>query len=666
MIRNRRTYAAPVLSIRKYFFWLLFFFFPLLDFEIASQAQTPQLEEPKSLNPAKDLAKGEKRGGEAIWRTHRELWHKRDFKKSLEELDRLYQWKLNQGIRNYYPYAFTLMRESQILAPQERTATVLSLLHYAEKMAPDSPQVVRAKAYWLWKEEFPSGKNIWQAVRAWLKALSLSFTNLEEALPQLANFILLLFFSFTGVFLVFSFSLLFKYYSFCAHHWQHILGGESYSKISAIIPFLFFSIPFALGWGWMWLFIFWFLILVIYASRADRLLMLTFLLLLLLWPTGVRLYASFLVFFGGNGHLEMVRANDNVYEADLYTKILALAKEKGTEADWWHTRALLERRMEHYGEAEKSLLRYGELEPNSAAYYNNLGNIYVLTGRLDKAINFYQQAIKLSPAQAEIHYNLGQAYLLNLQLKEGEMQFQQARQLAPQLISYYTSISSKNLRRLVIDLPVKKLRLLKRITAPSPEREELAATIWDVFWGKIPLKYGEIALALVILAFILRQMFWGGDISIRRCTKCGRRICSRCVRSLVIGQQCAQCLHTFSSYSIGDPQIAQLKKAEVAKYQKRRYFLGRFLSRLLPGAGHIYLGHSGEGAFYLFLSFFLILKIIFWPGWIPRPWPGEVALDLSGMMIVTLMIIIFYLFVQHRVSGISLAKGRGTFGKSGN
>lgn len=666
MVKKRSTYVAPLFTFRKYFFWLLIFFFLLLNLDIVSQAQPPQAEKLNSLNSPEELAKAEKRAGEAIWRAHRELWHKRDFKKSLEELDRLYQWKLNQGIRNHYAYAFTLMRESQILAPQERTATVLDLLHYAEKMAPDSPQIVRAKAYWLWREDFPSGKNIWQAVQAWLMALYLSFTNLEEALPQLANFILLLFFSFTGVFVVFSFSLLFRYYSFCAHHWQHILGGESYSKISAIIPFLFLSIPFALGWGWMWLFILWFLILVIYASRADRLLMLTFLLFLLLWPTGARIYASLLVSFSGNGHIELVRVNDSVYEANLYSKILALAKEKEADADWWHTRALLERRMERYGEAEKSLLRYGELEPNSPAFYNNLGNIYLLTNRLDKAIYFYQQAIKLSPSQAEIHYNLGQAYLVNLKLMEAEVQFQQARQLAPQLISYYTSISSKNPRRLVIDLPVKKLRLLKRITASSPEREEIAATIWDVFWGKVPLKYGEIALALVIFAFILRQMFWGGEISIRRCTKCGRRICSRCVRSMVIGQQCAQCLHTFSSYSIGDPKIIQLKKGEVAKYQKRRYFLGRFLSRLLPGAGHIYLGHSGEGVFYLFISFFIVLKIIFWPGWIPRPWPGEVALDLSGMMILTLIIIVFYLFVQHRVSGISLAKGRGTFGKSGN
>ena len=666
MVRNRRTYADPILTLRKYFFWPLIFFFLLLNLEKVSQAQTPQVEQLNSPTPSEDLAKVEKRTGEAIWRAHRELWHRRDFKKSLEELDKLYQWKLNQGIRNHYPYAFALVRESQILAPQERTAAVLNLLHYAEKMAPDSPQVVRAKAYWLWKEDFPSGKNIWQAIQAWLKALALSFTNLEEALPQWANFILLLFFSFTGVLVVFSFSLLFKYYSFCAHHWQHILGGESYAKISAIIPFLFLSIPFALSWGWMWLFIFWFIILVIYASRADRLLMFTFLLLLLLWPTGVRFYASFLVSFGGNGQMEMVRANDNVYEADLYPKILALAKEKGRDADWWHTRALLERRMERYGEAEKSLLRYGELEPNSPAYFNNLGNIYLLTNRLDKAIYFYQQALKLSPSQAEIHYNLGQAYLLNLQLKEAEIQFQQARQLAPQLISYYTSISSKNPQRLVIDLPVKKLRLLKSIVAPSPEREEMAAAIWDVFWGKIPLKYGEVVLVLVILALILRQKFWGGEISIRRCSKCGRRICSRCVRSMVIGQQCAQCLHTFSSYSIGDPKIAQLKKAEVAKYQKRRYFLGRFLSGLLPGAGHIYLGHVGEGAFYLFISFFTILKIIFWPGWIPRPWPGEVVLDLSGIMIVTLFIIAFYLFVQHRVAGISLAKGRGTFGKSGS
>ncbi len=663
MIRNRKTHVPRSLLLRNFFFWFLIFFF---NVQSLTQAQTSLGEQLNSLNPPGESTQLERRTGAAIWQTHREFWHKRDFKKSLEELDRLYQWKLNQGIRNHYPYAFALMRESQILALQERSATVLSLLHYAEKMAPDLPQVVKAKAHWLWKEDFPSGKNIWHALQAWLQALYLSITNLEEAIPQLANFILLLFLSFTAVFVLFTFSLLLKYYSFCAHHWQHILGEEGSFKISALIPFLFLSIPLALGWGWMWLFVFWFLIFAAYASRTDRFLMLAFLILLFLWPSAVRLYTSLLVSFSVNGQMEMVRANYHVYQADLYPKILALRKEKEGDADWWHTRALLERRKERYGEAEKSLLRYGELEPNSVAFYNNLGNIYLLTNRIEKAISSYQQALKLNPSQAEIHYNLGQAYLLNLQLKEAENQFQQARRLAPQLISYYTSISAKSPQRLVIDLPVKKLRLMKRLIAPSVQSKEMAAAIWDVFWGKVPLKYGEIALALVLLTFLLWPVFGGEGISIRRCTKCGRRICSRCGRSVVVGQQCAQCMHTFSSYNIGDPQIAQLKKKEVAKYQKKRYFWARFISRLLPGAGHIYLGHPGEGVFYIFISFFIILKIILGPGWIPRPWPGEVAIDGSAMLIAMPIIIAFYLFVQRRLAGLSLAKGRGTFGKGGN
>lgn len=656
MIKKRRLDAIlfPPHQISAFWFFTLFFF--LIIFGYCQIAQGQIAPSPANIFTIAEIEKREKNDGEAIWLAHRDFWRKGDFIRSLEELEKLYQWKLNQGIRNHYSYGQAIIRESQDLAGLGKFSLSLSFLNYAEKMAPDLSLVARAKSQVLWREKNPLGKNFLKALQVWLQSIYLSFKNLEEALPQLINLISLIFLSFLAIFIIFSFVLLFRYYPFCAHHWHHLFGAESNLKIWGIIPLLILLIPLALGWGWLGLFIFWFIVLTIYTSRTDRRVMVILLLLLLLCPTGLRLYSSFLISLGSNGNLEVIRANSGVYEANLYKKILALAKSNPQDAELWHTRALLEKKQGRYEEAEKNFLKFGQSEPNSLSFLNNLANIYLITHRLDKAVEFYQKAIKLNPSRAEIHYNLGQAYLLNLQLAEAEAQFQQARKLDPYLISYYTSISTKNPNRLVIDLPLEWPRLWKRLINKTPEREEVAESIWKILLGPIPLKYGEVVLGLTLFLFILISKFWGGSVSIKRCSKCGRRICGQCLRSLVIGQQCAQCLHTFSSYSEVDPQTRQLKKLEVAEYQRRRYFWTKFLSRLFPGAGHLYLGYSGEGIIYLFISFLIIWKIIFWKGWFPSTLPIEISPDWPLIIIMGIFATAFYLIGQPRLPETSFVR----------
>ena len=93
---------------------------------------------------------------------------------------------------------------------------------------------------------------------------------------------------------------------------------------------------------------------------------------------------------------------------------------------------------------------------------------------------------------AKPYYNLGQAYLLKLRMKEAEEEFQRAKSLQPQLISYHTSISSRNPNRLVIDRTIDPSRIWGRILAPTPERDQVAQGLWGVLWGGVPLEYGEI------------------------------------------------------------------------------------------------------------------------------------------------------------------------------
>ena len=64
--------------------------------------------------------------------------------------------------------------------------------------------------------------------------------------------------------------------------------------------------------------------------------------------------------------------------------------------------------------------------PTAWLAHNNLGNALLQKGRLDEAIEQYQETLKIKPGLAEIHANLGSALALNGHLDEAIAQFKKA------------------------------------------------------------------------------------------------------------------------------------------------------------------------------------------------------------------------------------------------
>lgn len=116
---------------------------------------------------------------EKIWHLHRQHLKKGDWQKSQGELEKLYQWKLDQGIPNHYPYALALIRESQDIAREGEPEAISDLLNFAEKMAPDFSQVAFARARWLWSQNPFSLDKAGQAVLYWYQGVLRSFYNFE-------------------------------------------------------------------------------------------------------------------------------------------------------------------------------------------------------------------------------------------------------------------------------------------------------------------------------------------------------------------------------------------------------------------------------------------------------------------------------------------------------
>ena len=63
--------------------------------------------------------------------------------------------------------------------------------------------------------------------------------------------------------------------------------------------------------------------------------------------------------------------------------------------------------------------------------YNNLGNAYAVSGRLDEAIEAYRNHIRLNPNHLDTHYNLGVLYKSMGLRNEAKKEFEIALQLNP-------------------------------------------------------------------------------------------------------------------------------------------------------------------------------------------------------------------------------------------
>jgi tetratricopeptide (TPR) repeat protein len=411
----------------------------------------------------------------------------------------------------------------------------------------------------------------------------------------------------------------------------------------------------------MWLFILWLLLFAGVSHRADRAVSIALLAGLLLLPTAIRIYSSFVTSLTENGVPEITRANTGVWSVDLHGKLVALKQINPRDPDILQALGLVEKRMGKFGEAEQNILQWAKLQPHASEAYNNLGNIYLGRNQTSQAVAAYKKALAARTSKAEAHYNLGQAYLLNFQLNEAEGEFRRARELKPQLISYYTSISSSNPNRMVIDQTIDPLRLWRRVFLYNPERERISKGPWEFLWNGVPLEYGEVTVAVILGLLLLVQIFSRSSRLIRICERCGHLVCIRCSRFMVMGKNCPQCVTALSASRSADPQVVKRKKAQIARYQSRRRSLPRWFSLILPGVGHLLVGRAKEGTIYLFVFILFLTKIILWQEWVPGPLVLITPPSLPWIAVAAFLFFLYYRLVQYRMFHIRSKGGKFHF-----
>ncbi|MFN3396669.1 MAG: tetratricopeptide repeat protein [Thermodesulfovibrionales bacterium] len=250
--------------------------------------------------------------------------------------------------------------------------------------------------------------------------------------------------------------------------------------------------------------------------------------------------------------------------------------------------------LKREGYYRESIERYKKLAERYKIpeIYINLGNAFYASGDHEGAIEYYNKSLAIRPLAAA-YYNLSQVYREMLDFKKGEEYFDEAARLDPESLRRYTSISTRNPNRFVVDMKLPDSLLWNQILS---ERG-----------GMIRFTSVTVVTVIAILSFFIIDR--GLKNRAKRCRRCGSIYCNRCFRMITWKDMCSRCYQSIVRIDQmhSKERIANLLLLYQSRAKKR--MVARILSFILPGASEMYSGRILEG-FLLNWAFFFVLTTI--------------------------------------------------------
>ena len=99
----------------------------------------------------------------------------------------------------------------------------------------------------------------------------------------------------------------------------------------------------------------------------------------------------------------------------------------------WNKKGIAQLFIQRNKEAKNSFEQAIKLDKNSAEGYNNLGFVYQMEKRYNRAIKYYNKALTIRPSSATFHYNLGASYFSKHEFDKASAEYHNAYQLDPDI-----------------------------------------------------------------------------------------------------------------------------------------------------------------------------------------------------------------------------------------
>jgi len=546
-----------------------------------------------------------------------------DLKKSAslsrQELDQLYQLKLDKGIRNVPTLSFLLIRQSEQARENGDADRAIQMALYSITFSPDLPQPYFELAQALWHQNFFQLHKILPEV---LKGAAVHFQYYPSSLKLLYNVFYILSNAILMTFIIFSIVVMVKHLPLYFYDIRKNVTHETSGLLINSLKIFIFFVPFFLRLDMLWALFFWSVLLWGYVTKRDKQFIFIFLIVLVYFPFFLRSFSSFLDAGSSDIILEMNQTNHEDWGKATEEKLRNWLVTHPNDPEVFFSLGLAEKRQGRYPEAEEFYRKSIQLDPKFSEALSNLGNVYLVQKQTALAISSYQQAIDLNPSKGAYYYNLHRAYSQESFLSgKVDRALQRAQQLDPQLVRYYMTIDAPHPNRLVIDEVLTDQRLWKRFMDQFIGKEGFLFRLFKAWFERIPSRVPLLTPILFLGFLIGMARYCRAKRFLTRCPMCGSP-----THRFYLGTSdqefiCFNCYRIFIQKEKLHPKIVEKKSFQVGQFQKQDHLISRYLSFFLVGFGYLWREQVLRGLFFLFIFFIFILRFVYWNGVIPFPLP---------------------------------------------
>ncbi len=573
-----------------------------------------------------------------------------DLKKSAslsrQELDQLYQLKLDKGIRNVPILSFLLIRQSEQAREKGDADRAIQMALYSITFLPDLPQPYFELARALWHQNFFQLHKILPEV---LKGAAVQFQYYPSSLKLLYNVFYILSNAILMTFIIFSIVVMVKHLPLYFYDIRKNVTHETSRLLINSLKIFIFFIPFFLRLDMLWALFFWSVLLWGYVTKRDRQFIFVFLIVLVYFPFFLRSFSSFLDGGSSDIILEMNQTNHEDWGKTTEEKLRNWLVTHPNDPEVLFSLGLAEKRQGRYPEAEEFYRKAIQLDPKFSEAFSNLGNVYLAQKQTALAISSYQQATDLNPSKGAYYYNLHRAYSQESFLSgKVDRALQRAQQLDPQLVRYYMTIDAPHPNRLVIDEALTDQRLWKRFMDQFIGKEGFLFRLFKAWFERIPSRVPLLTPILFLGFLIGMARYCRAKRFLTRCPMCGSPTYRFYVGTSDQEFICFNCYRIFIQKEKLHPKIVEKKSFQVRQFQKQDHLISRYLSFFLVGFGYLWREQVLRGLFFLFIFFIFILRFVYWNGVIPFPLP-QLSFTVWRWIFWGGLFAIFYIFSIRRL-----------------
>jgi tetratricopeptide (TPR) repeat protein len=534
---------------------------------------------------------------------------------SKNELDQLYQLKLDKGIRNLPILSYLLIREVEEAIKRGQSDQAVELATSSIQFSPDLPQPYFKLAQALWHQDH---FQLDQILSAFFKGQMAPFRHYPSSLHLFYNTFYILSNAILLTFMIFGIVVMIKYLPLYFHTIRKKLSQGIIALLINGLKIFFLFIPFFLRLDMLWAILFWSILLWAYVTKREKQFLLVFLILLVYLPFFIRSFSFFLDVPSSDLILRMHQVNHEDWDRATEEKLQTWLLTHPDDPEVLFSLGLIEKRQGRYPQAEEFYKKAVHRDPKFSEALSNLGNVYLAQKQIQLAVTSYQQAIDLNPDKGAYYYNLYRAYSQETFLSEKtDRAYQRAQQLDAQLVKYYSMIDSSNINRLAVDEVLTTQRLWNRFLVHFSGKEGFLFWLLKGWFDKISSRI-PLLVPIVFLGFLIGMWSYGhAKRFLTQCPMCGiptyRLYSGDSEREFI----CFNCYRIFIQKEKLHPRIIEKKSLQVRQFQGQNQFIRRFLSFFFIGFGYLWKEPSLKGLFLLFLFFIFILKFIYWNGVTP-------------------------------------------------